>query len=127
MTEPGMHDGAQRRGYRFVITAKGKTDNPSAAFNRQPSKRIGRQVKRSCACASESVSGNSIVVSFHRSPIGGKPMREESRGAITTIHLSPSERAKLTQHSINVPLGVRGRYSPRWKSSKCSRRNCNRR
>src|SRR6266566_1714875 len=26
MTEPGMHDGAQRRGYRFVITVKGKTD-----------------------------------------------------------------------------------------------------
>src|SRR6266480_3767809 len=114
MTEPGMHDGAQRRGYRFVITAKGKTDNPSAAFNRRPSKRIGRQVKRSCACSSESVSGNSIVVSFHRSPTGGNPMREESRGAITTIHLPVDERAKLTQLSPKAPLATSGRYSPRW-------------
>ena len=34
-------------------------------------------------------------------------------------------RAKLTQQSKNVPLGTRGRYSPRWKRSTCSRRNCN--
>ena len=116
---------AQRTCYRFVITAKGKTDNASASFTRRSCAGTGRHVKRSCACSSESVSGISSVVSCQISAIGGKPTREESRGAMTTIHWSPSCRAKLTQHSANAPPGVRGRYSPCWKSATCSRRNCN--
>ena len=111
--------------YRFVIAANGKIDNASASFTRRSCTETGRQVKRSCACANESVSGISSVVSCQASAIGGKPTREESRGAITAIHWSPSCRAKLTQDSANTQSGVSGRYSPCWKSSTCARRNCN--
>src|SRR6266481_337303 len=65
---------AQRSGYRFVITANGKIDIASASFTRRSCTGIGRQVKRSCACANGSVSGSSTIVSFQLSPIGGKPI-----------------------------------------------------
>src|SRR5439155_11929466 len=112
-------------GYKFVITPKGSTDNASVSFTRRCFRGIGRHVNRSCALLNESVSGNSTTASFHNSPIGGKPTREESRGEITTIHLSARLRTKLTQHSENVPLARSGRYSPRWKRSACSWRNRN--
>ena len=114
---------AQRNGYRFVTAAKGRIDNASASFTFRLRRGTGRHVKRSCAPFSENVSGNSIVVSCHRSRIGGKPTREDSRGAITTIHLSARYRAKLKQHSAKVPLAQSGRYSPRWKRSGYWRRN----
>src|SRR6266478_7046547 len=99
---------AQPSGYRFVISAKGEIDNASVSFTFRLRRGTGRHVKRSCAPFSENVSGNSIVVSCHRSPIGGKPTREDSRGAITTIHLSARCRAKLKQHSAKLPLAQSG-------------------
>src|SRR5207245_5917001 len=113
---------AQRSGYRFVITAKGRMDNASASYTGRAWRGRGRKVKKSWALLIESVSGNSIIVSFHNSPIGGNPTREESRGAITTIHFSAKRRAKLTQHSANVPLARIGRYSLCWKISACPQR-----
>src|SRR5437899_12753095 len=95
---------AQQSGYRFVITAKGSAENALASVYCRSRRSRGRQVKRSCAFSRQSVSGNTIAVSFHNSPIGGKPMREESRGTITTIHSSANWRVKLTQHSANVPV-----------------------
>src|SRR5436309_12426708 len=95
-------DYAPRHRYRFVITANGRMDNASATLTSRCRRGIGRHVNRSCPPLSESVSRNSIAVSFHSSPMGGKPTREDSRGAITTIHLFTSRRAKLTQQSANV-------------------------
>ena len=119
-----LQDVCVRRLYEmFVITAKGKIDNASASCAWRSCTGIARQVKTSCACSNKNACGNSIVVSFQVSAIGGKPTREESRGAITTIHWSASRRAKLTQHSAYVPLLGSGTYWPRWKSSACSRRN----
>jgi len=45
-------------------------DIASASFTRRSCTGIGRQVKRSCACANGSVSGMSTSVSFQLSPIG---------------------------------------------------------
>ena len=95
--------------YRFVIAANGKIDNASPTFSRRLAMGTSRPVKTSRAFETENASGSSIAVSFHLSPMGGKPIREVNRGASTTIHSPSSSRAKLMQQSANAPLAAIGK------------------
>ena len=50
-----------------------------------------------------------LLVSFHLSPMGGKPIREDSLGTITTAACRSSLRAKAITQSANTPLVRSGR------------------
>src|SRR3954470_6853750 len=67
----------------FVRTANGRTANAWLSAARFRSSCISSFVNRFLARPLQKFCGSWTAVSLHLSPIGGKPTREETRGAIT--------------------------------------------